>query len=141
MGIVAIAAVSILDWHRTLGHESAASIKLMARQSLANGLSVNPADGKADCESYIYAKQTLMHHRKPSRPTCEPLELICLELNGWWNAPSLPVTQAGEIDPIPKAQYNASLVETKHPLKARRLAFLPRSREFQSRNTTPCCHE
>ena len=73
---------SVLDWHRRLGHVSAASIKLVARQSLTDGLSVNSADGKVDCESCILAKQMLMHHHTPSRPTCEPLELIHLDLNG-----------------------------------------------------------
>ena len=34
----------VLDWHRRFGHASAASIELMARQSLADGLTVNPVD-------------------------------------------------------------------------------------------------
>jgi hypothetical protein len=93
---------SVLDWHQRLGHAGAASIKLMARQSQADGLRLHSADGNINCESCILAKQTLMHHQAPSTPTSgsEPLELIHLDVNGPWNTPSLPRSQAGEINPI-----------------------------------------
>ena len=72
-------SASVLDWHRRFGHVSAVSIKFMARQSPADGPSADSADGKVDRESCILAKQMLMHHRTPSRPTSEPLELIHLD--------------------------------------------------------------
>jgi transposase InsO family protein len=103
---------SVLDWHRRLGHVGAASIKLMARQSLADGLSVHSVDGNINCESCILTKQTFMHHRTPSKPTSEPLELIHLDVNGPWNTPSLPRSQAGEINPIPAGSiYSLVLVD------------------------------
>jgi len=64
------------------------------------------------CESCILAKQTLMHHRTPSKPTSETLELIHLDVNGPWNTPSLPRSQAGEINPIPAGSiYSLVLVD------------------------------
>ena len=91
---------SIVDWHRRFGHISGASIKLMARRSLVIGLP-NQVSGEIDCESCILAKQTLMHFRTPSRPVEDKLDLIHFDINGPWNTPSLPKSQAGEINPIP----------------------------------------
>ena len=79
---------------------SLASIKPMAHQPLANSLFVNPVNGKVACESCILAKQVPMHRSTPSRPTCEPLELVHLDLNGSWSPPSLYRTQAGEVGSI-----------------------------------------